>query len=272
MITYPKGSRPGFTLIELLVVIAIIAILAAILFPVFAQAREKARQTQCISNLKEIGLASLMYVQDYDGAWFPLYMNPPDPNPHWEFKVYPYIKAGAANWTEYYAGGSHQGILYCPDGKYIQFNYSMNPHISPIVWSPVEHYTPTVDNEFTHPSDTILMGDGTQVAAWGGTSGAGYNWWPGLMNYSGTPPNNDSQWNEIDRDPANTCAPPLVSGGACGFQEVRYRHQGSADFVFVDGHAKSVHRSSVLVPYNWSVGGPASAQQQQALPFNQWPT
>ena len=58
--------RRGFTLIELLVVIAIIAILAAILFPVFAKAREKARQTSCLSNLKEIQLAALMYAQDND--------------------------------------------------------------------------------------------------------------------------------------------------------------------------------------------------------------
>lgn len=63
-----KLSRRGFTLIELLVVIAIIAILAAILFPVFAQAREKARQSACLSNMKQVSTALMMYAQDYDEA------------------------------------------------------------------------------------------------------------------------------------------------------------------------------------------------------------
>jgi prepilin-type N-terminal cleavage/methylation domain-containing protein len=61
-----RRSYSAFTLIELLVVIAIIAILAAILFPVFAQAREKARQSSCLSNMKQLSTGSLMYVQDYD--------------------------------------------------------------------------------------------------------------------------------------------------------------------------------------------------------------
>src|SRR5205085_5932984 len=66
-----EDARKGFTLIELLVIIAIIAILAAILFPVFAQAREKARQTSCLSNTKQLGTAYVMYLQDYDETFPP---------------------------------------------------------------------------------------------------------------------------------------------------------------------------------------------------------
>lgn len=65
-----RSNRPAFTLIELLVVIAIISILAAILFPVFAQAREKARQASCMSNLRQIGMGAQMYMQDYDETMF----------------------------------------------------------------------------------------------------------------------------------------------------------------------------------------------------------
>ena len=79
--TSPKEKRHGFTLIELLVVIAIIAILAAILFPVFARARENARRTSCLSNLKQMGLAMMQYTQDYDEtypyAWANLGTTPP---------------------------------------------------------------------------------------------------------------------------------------------------------------------------------------------------
>jgi prepilin-type N-terminal cleavage/methylation domain-containing protein/prepilin-type processing-associated H-X9-DG protein len=89
--------RKGFTLIELLVVIAIIAILAAILFPVFARAREKARSAACQSNLKQIALAVLMYVQDYDERfpkiWHHNCPGSPAPNPaNWKDVCVPYIK------------------------------------------------------------------------------------------------------------------------------------------------------------------------------------
>jgi prepilin-type N-terminal cleavage/methylation domain-containing protein len=90
--------KKGFTLIELLVVIAIIAILAAILFPVFATAREKARQASCINNEKQIGLAMVQYVQDYDERW-PTFIRG---NTFvggqyyaWEYMIYPYLKSAA---------------------------------------------------------------------------------------------------------------------------------------------------------------------------------
>lgn len=86
-------SRNGFTLIELLVVIAIIAILAAILFPVFAQAREKARTTSCLSNMKQISLGSLMYVQDYDERFSPNRVYHSDgTHSTWRCVVQPYVK------------------------------------------------------------------------------------------------------------------------------------------------------------------------------------
>ncbi len=100
-----KTTARGFTLIELLVVIAIIAILAAILFPVFAQAREKARQTSCLSNMKQIGLGIMQYVQDYDETYSTAYyykddMGQPGGYFHWSALIMPYTK--------------NEGIFVCP--------------------------------------------------------------------------------------------------------------------------------------------------------------
>src|SRR4051812_37195731 len=88
-----QTSSRAFTLIELLVVIAIIAILAAILFPVFAQAKEAAKKTTCISNLKQVGLALTMYLTDYDDT-FPWSTSSMQSGWTWYQSVDPYVKAG----------------------------------------------------------------------------------------------------------------------------------------------------------------------------------
>src|ERR1700753_2397885 len=108
----PFGTRSGFTLIELLVVIAIIAILAAILFPVFAQAREKARQTTCVSNMKQIGLAVLMYANDYDEQLPWGYADPIRTT--WYDLVEPYVKVGAHGFGFVTAGNVQKPFYICP--------------------------------------------------------------------------------------------------------------------------------------------------------------
>jgi len=97
----------GFTLIELLVVIAIIAILAAILFPIFAQARKKARQTMCLSNEKQLGLAFVQYAQDYDEL-FPYAGGNGPTNPCWDQMIQAYTTV-RATW------GSTPLIFVCPE-------------------------------------------------------------------------------------------------------------------------------------------------------------
>jgi prepilin-type N-terminal cleavage/methylation domain-containing protein len=107
-------KRQGFTLIELLVVIAIISIIAAILMPVFAQAREKARQTVCASNLKQIGTAILLYLQDYEH--------------------YVPSTLGAINWMEIQPGQTgliepylrSEGVRWCPSRRIPQARYAIN--------------------------------------------------------------------------------------------------------------------------------------------------
>jgi prepilin-type N-terminal cleavage/methylation domain-containing protein/prepilin-type processing-associated H-X9-DG protein len=113
-----RQARKGFTLIELLVVIAIIAILAAILFPVFAQAREKARQASCLNNLKQIGIATLQYNQDYDEYFYAhRYNSGNNSNPL--LAQYPQISGAAADKTFWITMlqpyVKNYGVFKCPD-------------------------------------------------------------------------------------------------------------------------------------------------------------
>jgi prepilin-type N-terminal cleavage/methylation domain-containing protein/prepilin-type processing-associated H-X9-DG protein len=116
--SHRRLTKQAFTLIELLVVIAIIAILAAILFPVFAQAREKARSISCLSNVKQIGLGIMMYTQDYDET-FPLTKSCTVVNnacqagteATWPGGVFPYIKNGNFNPDDVF---KLDGVWHCP--------------------------------------------------------------------------------------------------------------------------------------------------------------
>ena len=197
-----SSQRKGFTLIELLVVIAIIAILAAILFPVFARAREKARQTSCLSNVKQIALSTLMYIQDYDEtlphSWFLLPVASPLPggathvNHVWPVPIYPYV--------------NNIQVFNCPswsfrwNGNYsLRQAYGANRHIMP-------QYTGTVVvlADITYPSETLMV-----VEAFDEGSSQTYSMTRNI---------------QVSGDTIRNIIPN--------------RHNGGANLGFVDGHAK----------------------------------
>lgn len=153
----------GFTLIELLVVITIIAILAAILFPVYAQAREKARTASCTSNLKQIGLALKMYAQDYDntnplmfsGAW-----GHPETYCRWQEAIQPYAK--------------NTGIYRCPSGPLeldpyssLPMSYGMNTFNFSDGYS--SFWYGLSDAAIQDPSGTIWVADSADGSYWVGS-------------------------------------------------------------------------------------------------------
>ncbi|HLV82098.1 MAG TPA: DUF1559 domain-containing protein [Chthonomonadaceae bacterium] len=162
-------KRNAFTLIELLVVIAIIAILAAILFPVFAQAREKARQASCISNQKQLGLAFLQYVQDYDETFLPpdkFHFIIQDSNGTFSGQslLEPYIKnhpqqSRGTVWVcpdlgKYYTGPNNSSSGY---GAFL-CTYTMN-----VFMTPPNQYDPDPDSCYTPPSQQNAQGQDAGV-------------------------------------------------------------------------------------------------------------
>ncbi len=168
-------KRTGFTLIELLVVIAIIAILAAILFPVFARAREKARQTSCLSNTKQLILGMMMYTQDYDEC-LPgyIYSAGTSPRLHWYELIEPYVK--------------NAQIFICPSAptrkptgygfNYRFISYGMNDPTN-CVGDPI-----TALAAVKFPAETIILADSTQYYVRGpGTTTASY--WPAARHNGG---------------------------------------------------------------------------------------
>ncbi len=210
----------AFTLIELLVVIAIISILAAILFPVFAQAREKARQASCVSNQKQLGLAFGQYAQDYDGA-LPDWRFGYDVNgtaATWDVALHPYTKSGQ--------------ILACPSdvasrevgvaaygGATLRRSYTMPRNIS----EPGRH-----DSAIPAPAKTVL-----------------------LAERSGCYTNGGGHW--VACSVAENLGDQLRRNGAT---EPEWRHQGMSNFLYCDGHVKATKGGAGSYPrlpgYNYS--------------------
>jgi len=211
--------KRGFTLIELLVVIAIIAILAAILFPVFAQAREAARKSSCASNLKQIGIAFTMYAQDYDGG-YPLHYTLA---PSYTSGCYWFgcLNAGVVDKTQgmlYPYTKNHQ-IQLCPSFK-AGFAYNGATGGYGYNWIYLASDTAAgrygdwsvYEAQIQRPTDCIAFTDTATYR----TTGT-----PGLYE-------------------TFSVAPPSSSLGYGDFPSSHFRHAETTNAVFVDGHVKAL--------------------------------
>jgi prepilin-type N-terminal cleavage/methylation domain-containing protein/prepilin-type processing-associated H-X9-DG protein len=201
--------RRGFTLIELLVVIAIIAILAAILFPVFAQAREKARAAACLSNMKQVGLGLQMYAQDYDevlpGALTQAVADFLAPNapPNFLSQVYPYVK----NKAVYQCPSSESASRYFgKDGNCTQDSCTNLQANSVVMGRPLA-VVPA-------PAEIVYLDENRF-----------YNHYASLRPALTFPKQGNYQWWHWNLGPE-------------GGEQYNSHHAGGGNLVFADGHAK----------------------------------
>lgn len=208
-----RPARLGFTLIELLVVIAIIALLAAILFPTFAQAREKARTISCLSNCKQLGLAIMMYTQDSDERYPFGHMHDMDTAgdaPSWVDSVQPYIKTKL--------------LHRCPSDSSSAWNATEEPRTTSYGLN--AYFTPNHAPYFGLSMASILRPAECIIVAEVADSVTEDHFMPMMW---GTPPKvNDPDGMEEQWD-ADKAEPKQVA--------IR-RHQDGSNYVFSDGHAK----------------------------------
>ena len=215
--------RRGFTLIELLVVIAIIAILAAILFPVFARAREKARQTSCLSNLKQIGTAMMMYVQDYDEKFPRHYFRNPSGTIVGSVitVVHPYVmNVQVWNCPSSPRTTSQSGGLPAILGD---FSYAWNFMV-------FDFGSGTKLAKCKHPADTVMAGDACMDS-----------WGRGRLYYPSYPPGYNQPCATQTGFPSG-CDNAYWNTGSYGRPGFNFspRHNGMGNVAFLDGHAKAM--------------------------------
>ncbi len=246
-----KRTDRGFTLIELLVVIAIIGILAAIIFPVFSQARAKARQTTCVSNQHQLGEAIAMYVQDTDEAYpFSFATNTDGSgNTLWPNEIAAYVKGYspvAIFGPDTETGGG--GILVCPDSGVSTVSYSTNSQVIGLfgpAGSNANFFQSVVQDLIIQaPSDIVLLGDSLTdtktVTGAGATAPMEYAYpHPALQKDHTTDPTWAADW-----------VIPATDGN--NNKQIAWLHQGGANFVYCDGHAKYAKRGQ-LTDENWDV-------------------
>jgi prepilin-type N-terminal cleavage/methylation domain-containing protein/prepilin-type processing-associated H-X9-DG protein len=228
-----RRTQRGFTLIELLVVIAIIAILAAILFPVFAQAREKARQASCLSNLKQIGTAVMMYVQDYEET-YPVYVHFPEERKiYWYDMINPYVKA-SSNRSSVYLCPSVTKIINPNNssGGYAANYLHVIQYTSQFKWESLGWYTsrnngPATAASLARPAETIMVADAEPDC--GPEAGGG---WAAIYCPLELP--KGPNWAQAK----NVCIDKTWA--------LAKRHSGGGTYLMADGHAKWMRREAVL--------------------------
>jgi len=227
---FNRSKAKGFTLIELLVVIAIIAILAAILFPVFAQAREKARQSTCLSNCKQIGLAIQMYIDDNDEGFPLMWCNASAPGP-WTSDI-PANKYYTTNW---YFGGpikwwtwmdtiypylKNRNILECPSKKG-DAGYAMNCQLVPLLEQQNVTSTRTLSS-IKKPADTVFTCDALIV-------------------------NKTAAADGVVTDISLYISGPVIVNATAGQYDKHdqvAKHNGGLNYTFTDGHARFYKRNA----------------------------
>jgi len=265
-VSTPGAVKRGFTLIELLVVIAIIAILAAILFPVFGRAREMARKASCSSNLKQLGLAVAQYTQDNDNC-YPIATAGSGP---WPQAIQPYTKSLQVFMcpSDSKAGGPSQSF-----GTGIGLSYVANSYVETVAYrtagpfglagffgNSADQPGFVKESKMSRPSETVMLTEGwhTDLLKPDAASHAGWYWAGNMGNDSsfggsGTIPGGDGYWNggfpaisipnqyTVAADSSIQFKTDFVgqdvtkaTGG------VSAHHNDLANFLFVDGHVKAL--------------------------------